>query len=70
MHNEQRKKNKANFIKLDSLIFNYKDQMKNDFCKKNNKIIQKLFFFGTFHYCFCNKCKSGDYPNFKINCVL
>ena len=70
MHNEQRKEKKENFVRLDSLSFNNKDKMKNDFYKYNNTIIQKLFFFETNHDCYCKKCESGDYPYYRINCVL
>ena len=44
--------------------------MKNDIYKNNNTIIQKLFFFGTFQYCFCNKCQSGDFGDYVINLSL
>ena len=70
MHNEQRKENKGNYIKLDSLRYNSKDQMNNDFYKNNETIIQKLFFFETQYYCSCDKCKTGDSQNYFINCVL
>ena len=68
MHNEQRKVNKENFIKLDSLCYNSKNEMKDEFYKNNNTIIQKLFFFETLQYCKCSKC--GDDYNYFINCVL
>ena len=68
MHNEQKKVNKENFIKLDSLIYNSQNKMKDEFYKNNNTIIQKLFFFETFHDCKCSKC--GDDTNYFINCVL
>ena len=70
MHNEERKENKENFIKLDSLLYNNKDKMIKEFYKNNNTIIQQLFFFETYQYCFCNKCRSGDYGYYSINCVL
>ena len=68
MHNEQRKE--KNFIKLYSLRYNNKDKMKKEFYKNNNTIIQQLFFFETSQYCLCNKCESGDYGYYNINCVL
>ena len=68
MHNEERKE--KNFLKLDSLRYNNKDIMKKEFYKNNNTIIQQLFFFETYQYCFCNKCESGDYGYYSINCIL
>ena len=68
IHNEERKE--KNFIKLDSLRYNDKFKMKNEFYKKNNTMIQQLFFFEIFQYCFCSKCEGGDYGNYSINCVL
>jgi len=70
MHNEQRKENKENYIKLDSLIYNSKIKMKNDFYKNNNTIIQQLFFFEIKNQYKCEKCKSEDYPSYSINCAL
>ena len=70
MHNEQRKENKGNYIKLDSLRYNTIDEMKKDFYKNNETIFQKLFFFETQYYCSCDKCKTGDSQNYSINCVL
>jgi len=70
MHNEQRKENKENYIKLESLRYNNKGLMKNDFYKNNNTIIQQLFFFETKYFYNCEKCKSGDYPSYSINCAL
>ena len=70
IHNEQRKENKENFVKLDSLRYNSKEQIEKDFYKYNNTIIQKLFFFETYHQYYYNECKSGDYPNYRISCVL
>ena len=70
MHNEQRKENKKNYIKLESLRYNNKEEMKNDFYRNNNTIIQKLFFFETKYYCTCDKCKSEDFTNYLINCSL
>jgi len=70
MHNEQRKENKENYIKLDSLRYNSKIKMKNDFYKNNNTIIQQLFFFEIKNQYKCEKCKSGDIPSYSINCAL
>jgi hypothetical protein len=33
-------------------------------------MLQQLFFFEIRHYCFCDKCGSGDYEYYNINCVL
>jgi len=70
IHNEQRKENNKNFVKLDSLIYKSKEEMNNDIYKNNNTIIQKLFFFGVQQYCICNNCQSGDIGDYVINCVL
>ena len=70
IHNEQRKENNKNFVKLDSLKYNSEDEMKRDFYENNNTIIQKLFFFETMNYCKCEKCEIGDYVSYRINCVL
>ena len=68
MHNEKRKG--KNFVKLDSLRYNKNDIMKKEFYENNNTMIQQLFFFETYQYCFCNKCQSEDYGYYSINCVL
>ena len=68
MHNEERKE--KNFLKLDSLRYNDKDIIKKEFYKNNNTMIQQLFFFETYQYYFCNKCETGDYGYYSINCVL
>jgi len=70
IHNEQRKEDKKNFVKLDSLRYYSEDEMKKDFYINNNTIIQRLFFFETMYYCKCEKCGTGDYMSYRINCVL
>ena len=67
MHNEQRKENKKNYIKFDSLCYNSKDKMK-EFYKNNKTFIQALFFFEIIHYYSCSKC--GECKNYFISCVL
>ena len=68
MHNEQTKEKKENYKKLDSLIYDSKDKMRNDFYSKQT-FIQKLFFFETEHH-HCKNCKRKDYIDYRINCVL
>jgi len=68
MHNEQTKEKKENYKKLDSLIYDNKDKMRNDFYSKQT-FIQELFFFETKHH-HCKYCKKKDYIDYRINCVL